>query len=187
MKKLLLFVVALATVSALTTSSVTAAKPADKGFNEFGYNYTARNFVGTGASWCADYGVFDEATCNEWLMGPFYNDKLVMKWNEAWDACNDNGYDDPAYCAGAWTDNEWNGMNGGSGAVWHYKIIWVGSEGESSPYWREGGYLVWGNYEVVMDQGTDKTGTAYPPCSGEPNNGGHTMCALAIPSGYGHK
>jgi hypothetical protein len=43
---------------------------------------------------------------------------------------------------------------GGSGEVEHYKIIWVGPELYNSPYWREGGYGVWGEFEVIMDQGT---------------------------------
>ena len=136
------------------------------GFNQFGYNDTARIFNGTGSSWCLGGG--QAAGC----MGAYSNDKLIMKWNEAWDLCNDNGYDDPAYCAGAWTSNEWNGkVKGGSGEVWHYKMIWVGSQGEDSPYWKEGGYSIWGNYEVLMDQGT--------------SGGEHIWFAHAKPTGYG--
>lgn len=107
-----------------------------------------------------------------WGDPTYANDRLVMKWNAAWDACNAAGGDDPASCAGAWTTNEWNGMvPGGSGMTDHYKVIWVGSLGEASPYWAVGGYSVWGNYEVVMDQGTDSTG--------------HFWFALATPNGLG--
>jgi len=57
--------------------------------------------------------------------------------------------------------------------VWHYKIKWVGAcaEGASLP---DGGYCIWGQFEVVMDQGID------------PNLGpGHQVLALARPNGYG--
>ncbi len=141
------------------------------GFDQYGYNYGARIFVGP-----AD-GVDKVLDGKVWGDPTYANDHLVMKWNAAWDACNANGYNNPTYCAGAWTDNEWNGMApDGSSAVWHYKIIWVGSAGAASPYWRSGGYSVWGNYEVIMDQGLD-------PSFGT----GHIWGALATPNGYGAK
>lgn len=166
MKKVGALVALLAMVAALT---LTAVASAGGGFDQYGYNNTARVFNGTGSSWCLAGG--QGANC----LGVYSSDNLVMKWNAKWDACNDNGYDDPAYCAGAWTNNEWNGkVPGGSGAVWHYKIIWVGSAGEDSPYWAPGGYSVWGNYEVIMDQGLDPS---YGP--------GHLWFARATPNGYG--
>lgn len=138
-------------------------------FDQWGYNNTGRIFNGTGASWCQAGG--QSANC----LGKYSPDKLVMKWNEAWDNCNAHGYDTASICAGAWTDNEWNGKGaGGSGQNWHYKIIWVGSQKESSPYWKAGGYSVWGNYEVIMDQGSD-------PSVGP----GHMWFAHATPNGYG--
>lgn len=93
-----------------------------------------------------------------------------MKWNEAWDTCNEGGS-----CAGAWEDNEWNGrVPGGSGEVWHYKIKWVGPcGGNLAP--TDGGYCIWNSYEVTMDQGSD------------PNAGpGHLWFAHAKPNGYGN-
>jgi len=39
-----------------------------------------------------------------------------------------------------------------------------------SPYWREGGYEIWGQFEVIMDQGV--------------YNGEHFWGALASPNGY---
>src|SRR3990172_7840900 len=89
------------------------------GFNEFGYNYQARVFVGTGESWSLAKGL------PPGYLGVYAQDKLVMKWNAEWDRGNaenwanldGNGYD-------AWENNEWNGVNGGSGEVWHYKIKW---------------------------------------------------------------
>ena len=140
------------------------------GFNQYGYNYTARVFEGPLSGWCQEKGI-SLTTCGGYGFGSA-NDQLVMKWNAQWDNCNANGYDNPTDCLGAWVDNEFNGhVPGGSGVVWHYKIIWVGSAGDASPYWQPGGYSVWGNYEVVMDQGTNATG--------------HVWYANATPNGYG--
>jgi len=139
------------------------------GFNEFGYNYGSRIFNGP-----AD-GVDKILDDKVWGDETYANDHLVMKWNAQWDSCNAAGNNDEAACAGAWTDNEWNGAKkDGSGEVWHYKIIWVGSAVEASDYWKEGGYSVWGNYEVLMDQGTY-------------NDDGvvHLMSTHSTPNGYG--
>lgn len=136
------------------------------GFNQYGYNYGGRVFSGA-----AD-GVDKNLDGTVWGDPTYANDHLVMKWNSAWDACNANGYDNPAYCGGAWTTNEWNGMaSNGSQTNWHYKIIWVGSAGQASAYWVDGGYSVWGNYEVISDQGMDKTTHQ------------HTVYAQGIPNG----
>ena len=168
MKKLF-FLVAIAIVFALTTSPILAAQPPDKGFDEFGYNRTARNFVGTGSSWCENRGLALDC------LGIYSPDKLVMKWNAEWDRGNAEGWNDPnGY--DAWENNEWNGnTKGGSGAVWHYKIKWVepcGADGTSLP---DGGYCIWGQFEVLMDQGHD-------PSFGP----GHIWFAHAIPTGYGN-
>jgi len=93
-----------------------------------------------------------------------------MKWNAEWDRDNNEGWSKPPY--DAWENNEWNGMvPRGSGEIWHYKIIWVGSEG--SQYWREGGYPIWGQFEVIMSHGVA--------------GGEHIWETLghAIPTGYG--
>ena len=138
---------------ALMLGAVAVSAFAAGGFNQYGYNYGARIFVGK-----AD-GVDKNLDGTVWGDPTYANDHLVMKWNAQWDNCNANGYDNPTYCLGAWVDNEWNGnVPGGSGVSEHYKIIWVGSQGENSQYWVNGGYSVWGNYEVIMDQGTDSTG-----------------------------
>lgn len=96
---------------------VTVVKAGD-GFDQYGYNRTARIFNGTGSSWCLEQGAL--ADC----LGIYSPDKLVMKWNAEWDRGNDEGWANPPYAA--WENNEWNGMKGGSGAVWKYKIVWVG-------------------------------------------------------------
>jgi hypothetical protein len=137
-------------------------------FDQYGYNRVARIFNGTGASWCTAKGL--PADC----MGAYSPDKLVMKWTSDWDRGNVEAWANPPY-ADAWIDNEWNGKGakGGSGAVWHYKIKWIGTctDGAVLP---DGGYCVWGQFETVMDQGVD------------PNMGpGHTWVAHAKPNGYG--
>ena len=159
----------IAATAALALLATLAVPVLAAGFDQYGYNDTARVFVGPASGWCLAAGSTSDC------MGIYSNDLLVMKWNAAWDACNLNGYDDPTYCLGAWLTNEWNGkVPGGSGQVWHYKIIWVGSAGSDSQYWVPGGYSIWGNYEVIMDQGID------------PNIGpGHMWFALGTPNGFG--
>lgn len=164
MKKFIPLLVALALMA-----TPTLAFAGGGGFDEFGYNDTARIFVGIadGVDRNIDGMVGGDAT--------YANDWLVMKWNAAWDACNDIGGDDPDVCAGAWTNNEWNGnVPGGSDAVWHYKIVWIGPCGANGAPLPDGGYCIWNNYEVLMDQGQDP---AYDP--------GHLWFAHAIPNGYG--
>ncbi len=139
---------------------------AGTGFDQFGYNYQARVFVGA-----AD-GVDRISDGKVWGDPAYANDHLVMKWSKAWDEARFHG---GAWTPDAWEDNEWNGMNpDGSGEVWHYKIIWVGSALQSSEYWRDGGYPIWGQFEVIMSQGVDTSdGTA------------HIWETKAIPCGYG--
>ena len=140
---------------------------ASGGFDEFGYNRTARNFVGTGASWSLEQGLPAD------YLGVYANDKLVMKWTADWDRGNDEGW--KGVYLDAWENNEWNGaVPGGSGEVWHYKIVWVGGSHTDYEPAPDGGYYIWGQFEVIMDQGID------------PNIGpGHMWFAHAIPTGYG--
>jgi len=140
---------------------------AERGFDESGYNRTARIFNGTGWSWCMAK-VGDEDWCRNYL-GDSINDKLVMKWNAEWDRGNAENWSNSPYKA--WTDNEWNGMKGGSGSVWHYKIVWNGPCSEGAPF-PEGGYCIWGQFKVLMDQG--KTPEA-----------GHEWVSKSTPAGYG--
>jgi len=160
---------AVVSVALLGVVPAMAQAAGGKGFDKYGYNKTARVFVGTCLSWYeGKYGSGGEAYC-----GAYSNDRLVMKWNKTWDECNAHGNDDATYCAGAMLTNEWNGkVRGGSGEVWHYKIIWVGSEGEDSPYWRSGGALVWNNYEELMSQGISE-------------GGNHESLVHATPNGFG--
>lgn len=133
------------------------------GFDEFGYNYTARIFVGAadGSDRTIDGAVWGDPT--------YANDHLVMKWSKAWDDARFNG---APWTPDAWVDNEWNGMRpDGSKVSEHVKIVWVGPELEQSAYGREGGYPIWGEFEVLFDRVMDPTG--------------HFWYAHAIPAGYG--
>ncbi|NIO23193.1 MAG: hypothetical protein GTN38_04175 [Candidatus Aenigmarchaeota archaeon] len=139
------------------------------GFDDAGYNRKARVFVGTGWSWCMDK-IGDEAWCTAYL-GPYADDMLLMKWNSEWDRGNEEGWSNPPYRA--WLSNEWNGMvPGGSGETWHYMYKWIGLPcDDTNPNWEEGGYCIWGQFEVIMSHGT--------------YDGGHLWDAHATPAGYG--
>lgn len=171
MKKLLSGLISISLFLTLVTF-VRADKPADVGFNEFGYNYNARVFNGTGYQWCMGKYGWDVAACDSYL-GIYAGDKLVMKWNEEWDRGNAEGWSNGPYRA--WTSNEWNGMDGGSDAVWHYKIVWdEGCAENGSPTAKGNAYCIWGQFATVMDQGKDPS---YGP--------GHFWFAHGTPSGYG--
>ena len=161
------FILSLGLAGALMLTIALVAS-AGRGYDQYGYTTTARSFNGTGSRWCLAGG--QAADC----MGAYSADKLVMKWNAAWDACNDAGNFNAAACTGARLDNEWNGnTKGGSGSVWHYKFVWVGACNDGT-YFADGGYCIWGAYETLMDQGKDPS---YGP--------GHFWFAHAAPGGYG--
>ena len=158
--KRLIFVL---TVAVLLVMPALAVSAGGGGFDQFGYNYQARIFVGP-----AD-GVDKNLDGMVWGDPTYASDHLVMKWSKAWDDAKFNG---AAWTPDAWENNEWNGAGpGGSGETWHYKIVWVGPDLEDSPYWRPGGYAIWGQFEVRMDQGNDADG--------------HVWLAHANPTGYG--
>lgn len=162
MKRILFLILALMLLLGLVATPVIAANT-DKGFDKFGYNYQARLFNGK-----AD-GVDRVLDGKVWGDPTYANDHLVMKWSKAWDDARFNG---APWGPDAWETNEWNGaFPGGSQEVWHYKIVWVGPQLENSPYWREGGYAVWGEFETIMDQGT--------------SDGEHTWFAKSLPNGFG--
>lgn len=157
-KKLLIGVSA--TLILLATSAFPAF--AAGGFDQFGYNYQARVFVGK-----AD-GVDRTLDGTVWGDTTYANDHLVMKWSKAWDDARFHG---APWTPDAWVDNEWNGsVKNGSGVGEHVKIIWVGSGLESSQYWRPGGYSIWGEFEVIFDHYTGQNGEWF---------------AHAVPAGYG--
>ncbi len=144
-----------------------------------GYNWKAKVFVGTGMQYCEQryYPTITKATC-EATIGEDADDHLVMKWSQAWhdavfgsDNIRYNG-DESAWTTDAWMTNEWNGMfPDGSGESYHSRIVWVGTPCDNiNPNWRDGGYCIWGQYEVIHKQGIDSTG--------------HYWLAHGTPSGY---
>ena len=137
------------------------------GFDEYGYNDTASNFVGTCLSWYeGKYGPGGEAYC-----GPYVNDKLKMTWNAEWNRGNAESWLNPPY--DAWEDNQWNGMiPGGSGETWHYMIKWVGTPcDDTNTNWADGGYCIWGQFEMLSSHGTV--------------DGTHIWDRHSLPTGYG--
>lgn len=181
MFKKITFVLLVLVLLLTTTTTAFADKPtgfdkegkvtgtaADNGFDQWGYNRTARIFSGTGLSWCMEAGGSESACAVS--MYPYANDKLVMKWNAEWDRGNDEGWSNPPY--NAWENNEWNGMApGGSGEVWAYKIVWVGPCGNNGDPVVGGGYCIWGQFAMILSQGIA--------------GGEHLWDVLAKPAGYG--
>ncbi len=148
----------------LTLALAGAASAAGGGFDQFGYNYQARIFVGA-----AD-GVDRNLDGTVWGDATYAKDHLVMKWSKAWDDAKFHG---APWTPDAWEDNEWNGnVPGGSGTGEHYKIVWVGKDLENSPYWRPGGYALWGEFEAIFDHATGP-------------GGADNWFARAFPAGYG--
>ena len=144
MKKLMFLLTLLALLAVPSTTM--ADKPDDNGFDEFGYNYTARIFVGS-----AD-GVDRNLDGTVWGDSTYANDQLVMKWSKAWDEARFQG---APWTSAAWCTNEWNGQApGGSGEIWHYKTQWIGPCGPDGTPLPDGGYCIWGQFEVIMSHGT---------------------------------
>ncbi|MFA6269628.1 MAG: hypothetical protein WC657_00235 [Candidatus Paceibacterota bacterium] len=142
------------------------------GFDQYGYNDTARIFNGTCVSWYMSKFGGTEAQAQDYC-GDYSNDKLVMKWNAEWDRGNAEGWSNPPYAA--YENNEWNGMTKeGSKSVWKYKIVWVGDYATDPLLIPDGGYGIWGQFAVIMDQGKDPS---YGP--------GHFWFAHSMPTGYG--
>ncbi len=141
------------------------------GFDQYGYNNSARIFNGSLSGWCNKlYNNTDNCVGSPYET--WANDHLTMKWNAAWDACNKAGNLGSIACTGAWIDNEWNGMvPNGSGEVWHYKIVWNDICYHNAPILSDGGVCLWGPYEQLMSQGMD--------------SGVHYWENKAIPNGYG--
>lgn len=136
-----------------------------RGFDALGYNRTARIFNGAadGIDKVLDGKIYGDPT--------YASDHLVMKWNAEWDRGNRENWSNPPY--DAWLDNQWSGMSNGSGSVWHYKFKWVGPCVDYT-YFADGGYCIWGQFEVLQDHGVDPS-----------FDSGHIWFARAVPGGYG--
>jgi hypothetical protein len=165
-KQMIVVVAALFIASMVSmTLSASAAKPANTGFDEFGYNDGARVFVGRadGVDRILDDAVWGDAT--------YANDHLKMKWNAEWDRGNDEGWSNPPYRA--WEDNQWNGaFPGGSGEVYHFKTVWdAGCVADGVPSVGGDSYCLWNQFAVLMEHWTDADG--------------HVWGTHALPAGYG--
>ena len=137
------------------------------GFDQYGYNRTARVFVGPLAGWCTQHGWPNCVGNDDYL--PYANDHLVMKWNAEWDRGNAEGWANGPYRA--YLDNEMNGnVPGGSGWTEHFKVVWVGDC--SGPSFTAGGYCIWGQFEAIFDRGMDPSHSRW-------------TAAFASPAGYG--
>ena len=158
-------------VSPTTSESVaiTSFARTPSGFDALGYNYKASLFNGL-----AD-GV-DGILDGKYYGNPFFaNDHLVYNWNDEYDRGMKTNWSDPAGYAGAWTSNQWNGqVPGGSGVLWHYKIIWVGGNcGPNGTPLPDGGMCLNAFFEALSSQGSI--------------NNEHFFQAHAVANGYGRK
>jgi hypothetical protein len=138
------------------------------GFDDWGYNYQAHLFNGF---YCDAYR--DAGWCQ-----PYKDDKLAMKWNDAWlsnQDCDDDGLLDRHYGfdsyigSGAWLTNHMSGEYQDDGEIcrWNYFVkivaapadaysengIWYTAEGE------EIGPAIWGAFAIIQQVEND-------PCAG---------------------
>ena len=146
--------------------SALASPAAANGFDQYGYNRTARVFQGPASGWCLARGA--PADC----LGIYSNDNLVMKWNAEWDRGNATHWLAGPYRA--YLDNEWNGnVPGGSGWTEHFKAVWIGGNcGADYTLLPNGGYCIWGQFEAIFDRGMDPSHSPW-------------ILAHATPAGYG--
>ena len=132
-----------------------ADNPIELGYDEFGYNYQAHMFNGT-------YDAYDRIIGND--TSDYADDKLIMKWSDAWLAnvdCNgdfklDRGLVNgiPDGISKGWLTNHLEGdydSDGDGIQDAHYtsftKIVWVGPGGS-----------LWGQYEIIEDVYNDPVG-----------------------------
>lgn len=129
----------------------------EMGFDQYGYNYQGHLFVGTYDSVDRDITGVDgdyNGDASDPSMATL-NDKLTMKWSDAWLSnvdCNDDGKLDRGLVDGVvggtskgWLINQSQGdydSDGDGTADAHYsyfvKIVWVGPGGS-----------LWGEYEII--------------------------------------
>jgi hypothetical protein len=139
------------------------------GYDEWGYNYQAHMFNG----WYCD-AYRDASWCQPWK-----DDRLMMKWNDAWlsnkdcdgDGLLDRHYGYESYIgSGAWlTNHQWGYEEvDGKKCKWNYfvKIVAAPSDAVSEGgVWytatgEEIGPVIWGAFAVIQEVYND-------PCSGE--------------------
>ncbi len=138
------------------------------GFDAWGYNYQGRMFKG---GYCDAYR--DAAWCQEWT-----EDKLAMKWNDAWLSnkdCDGDGFLDRHYGhdsyigSGAWLTNHQSGEyeEEGETCKWNYFVKIVAAPADAyveDGYWHtaegaEIGEVIWGAFAIIQEVEND-------PCAG---------------------
>ncbi|MBI2914669.1 MAG: hypothetical protein HYY08_01960 [Firmicutes bacterium] len=119
------------------SSGLALAGNGDKGFDQFGYNYGARIFIGT-------YDSSDRRLDGKYWgqTGDYVDDQLMMKWSKGWDEARFHG--------GQWTSDAWltnhvvGDYVGDDGNLhqytWFVKIVWVGPGGD-----------LWGQFTVIEE------------------------------------
>lgn len=140
----------------------TAGNPISLGYDQFGYNYQAHMFNGTydGSDRNLD-GTYWGQT------GDYVDDKLMMKWSDAWLAnvdCNKDGKLDRGLIDGVvggiskgWLTNHVVGdyVDTNTNIDPHYtdftKIVWVGNCVADPTLVPEGGYCLWGQYTIIQE------------------------------------
>jgi len=145
------------------TITDSAGNPLAVGYDQFGYNYQAREFNGTYDS--ADR-ILDGLYWGD--NGDYVNDRLRMKWSEDWLSnkdCNGDGKLDRGATPADWANNlskGWltNQVEGEyfdvDGNTQHYtyfaKIVWVGPGGP-----------LWGLYQIIQEIFNDPAGGYHGP------------------------
>jgi hypothetical protein len=137
----------------------------ETGFDEWGYNYQARMFLG---GYCDAYR--DAAWCQ-----PYKDVNLMMKWNDAWLSnkdCDDDGLLDRHYGfdsyigSGAWLTNHQAGTyfdDDGKRCGWNYFVKIVAAPADatlSDGIWHaadgtEIGAEIWGEFAIIQQVEND--------------------------------
>jgi len=132
-----------------------AGNPLVMGFDQFGYNYQAHQFVGT-------YDSVDRKLDGKYgnQTGDFVDDHLQMKWSDDWlsnkDCTGDGKLDRDGFTgiSKGWETNLVEGdydSDGDGGQDAHYtyfvKIVWVGPGGS-----------LWGQYDIIQEVYNDPVG-----------------------------
>jgi len=133
-----------------------AGDPVVTGYDQYGYNYQAHMFNGT-------YDSSDRKLDDKYgnATGEYVDDKLMMKWSDAWIAnvdCNNDGKLDRGLVDGevsgfskGWVTNhvvgDYSDTDGTHNFTDFVKIVWTGA-----------GSPLWGQYTVVQEVLNDPAG-----------------------------
>lgn len=137
------------------------------GYSEWGYNYQGHMFNGM---YCDYHPVYRPGGASyEWCQENHGNERLVMKWNDAWLSnkdCDGNGLLDRHYGydsysgSGSWTTNHINGMyeENGESCSLNYFVKIVAAPSNASKvdniwYLADGtelGEVIWGSFAIIQ-------------------------------------